>query len=168
MPRKTLTVVNPHDKKTEKYEGVTLEEILRKAGVPQGEALATPGNDDICAGRSRRRLSRGFRRWRLGFGIAESEVIVADTMDGAPLGHKLGPFRLVAPHEKTARTLGAHGEVPHCRPRHSSVENRLRSIPIEGDNFLGNACIADQEWRFIGATPSSFRTRSRRPEILSG
>jgi hypothetical protein len=26
--------------------------------------------------------------------------MVADTMDGAPLGEKLGPFRLVAPHEK--------------------------------------------------------------------
>ena len=42
MPRKTLTVVNPHDKKTEKYEGVALEEILHKAGVPQGEALRGP------------------------------------------------------------------------------------------------------------------------------
>src|SRR6266404_1063928 len=42
MPRKTLTVVHPHDKKTEKYEGVALEEILHKAGVPQGEALRGP------------------------------------------------------------------------------------------------------------------------------
>ena len=33
--------------------------------------------------------------------IIDSEVMVADTMDGAPLGDKLGPFfRLVAPHEK--------------------------------------------------------------------
>jgi hypothetical protein len=39
MPRKTLSVVNPHDKKTETYESVLLEELLRKAGVPQGEQL---------------------------------------------------------------------------------------------------------------------------------
>jgi DMSO/TMAO reductase YedYZ molybdopterin-dependent catalytic subunit len=32
MPRKTLTVVNPHDKKTEVYEGVAFEELLRRAG----------------------------------------------------------------------------------------------------------------------------------------
>src|SRR5258707_6518848 len=42
MPRKTLTIVNPHGKKTEKYEGVELQEILRRAGVPQGEALRGP------------------------------------------------------------------------------------------------------------------------------
>jgi DMSO/TMAO reductase YedYZ molybdopterin-dependent catalytic subunit len=42
MPRKTLTVVNPHDKRTEKYEGVALEEILHQARVPQGEALRGP------------------------------------------------------------------------------------------------------------------------------
>jgi hypothetical protein len=39
MPWKKLSVVNPHDKKTESYEGVLLEELLRKAGVPQGESL---------------------------------------------------------------------------------------------------------------------------------
>jgi len=35
MPRKTLTVANPHDKKTEVYEGVLVEELLKKAGVDQ-------------------------------------------------------------------------------------------------------------------------------------
>ena len=39
MPRKTLSVVNPHNKKTEIYEGVLLEELLRRAGVAQGEHL---------------------------------------------------------------------------------------------------------------------------------
>jgi DMSO/TMAO reductase YedYZ molybdopterin-dependent catalytic subunit len=34
MPRKTLSVVNPHEKKTEAYEGVLLEELLQRAGVP--------------------------------------------------------------------------------------------------------------------------------------
>jgi DMSO/TMAO reductase YedYZ molybdopterin-dependent catalytic subunit len=39
MPRKTLTVMNPHDKKKETYVGVLLEDLLAKAGVPQGEQL---------------------------------------------------------------------------------------------------------------------------------
>src|SRR5258708_8748780 len=39
MPRKKLTVVNPHDKKTQAYEGVLLVELLLKAGLPQGESL---------------------------------------------------------------------------------------------------------------------------------
>jgi hypothetical protein len=39
MPRKTLTVTNSHDKRTEVYEGVLVEELLKKAGVPQGGRL---------------------------------------------------------------------------------------------------------------------------------
>jgi hypothetical protein len=30
----------------------------------------------------------------------ESDVIVADTMNGAPLREKQGPFKMVAPHDK--------------------------------------------------------------------
>jgi DMSO/TMAO reductase YedYZ molybdopterin-dependent catalytic subunit len=41
-----------------------------------------------------------FSLAELDSGILESEVMVADTMDGAPIGPKQGPFRLVAPHEK--------------------------------------------------------------------
>ena len=39
MPRKTLKVLNPHEKKAEVYEGVPLQELLRRAGVPQGDGL---------------------------------------------------------------------------------------------------------------------------------
>jgi hypothetical protein len=42
MPRKTLSVVNPHTKKTEVFEGVFLEELLRLAAVPQGDKLRGP------------------------------------------------------------------------------------------------------------------------------
>ena len=100
MPRKTLTVVNPHDKKTEKYEGVAVEEILRKAGVPQGEALRGPAMTTYVLAEAADRYRVVFSLAELDSGIVDSEVIVADTMDGAPLGDKLGPLRLVAPHEK--------------------------------------------------------------------
>jgi DMSO/TMAO reductase YedYZ molybdopterin-dependent catalytic subunit len=100
MPRKTLTVVNPHDKKTEKYEGVAVEEILRKAGVPQGEALRGPTMTTYVLADAADGYRVVFSLAELDSGIVDSEVIVADTMDGAPLGDKLGPLRLVAPHEK--------------------------------------------------------------------
>lgn len=100
MPRKTLTVVNPHDKKTEKYEGVALEEILHKAGVSQGEALRGPAMTTYVLAEAADGYRVVFSLAELDSGIIDSEVIVADTMDGAPLGDKLGPFRLVAPHEK--------------------------------------------------------------------
>ena len=100
MPRTILKVTNPHEGKTEVYEGVALEELLRRAGVPQGSqlrgpAMATYVQADAADG------------YRVVFSIAEldadlqnSEVIVADTMDGGPLAEKIGPFRLVVPHDK--------------------------------------------------------------------
>ncbi len=100
MPRKKLTVVNPHDKKTEAYEGVLLEELLRKAGVPQGESLRGPLMATYVLAEAADGYRVVFSLGELDSGILDSEVIVADTMDGAPLGAKQGPFRLVAPHEK--------------------------------------------------------------------
>ena len=41
-----------------------------------------------------------FSLAELDSGVLESDVIVADTMDEVPIGGKLGPLRLVAPHEK--------------------------------------------------------------------
>lgn len=41
-----------------------------------------------------------FSLTELDSGILESEVIVANTMDGGPLGAKQGPLKLGAPHDK--------------------------------------------------------------------
>jgi DMSO/TMAO reductase YedYZ molybdopterin-dependent catalytic subunit len=100
MPRKTLTVVNPHDNKTETYEGVLLEELLRRAGAPQGEQLRGSSMAIYVIAEAEDAYRVVFSLAELDSGIIESEVIVADTMDGAPLAAKQGPFRLVAPHEK--------------------------------------------------------------------
>jgi DMSO/TMAO reductase YedYZ molybdopterin-dependent catalytic subunit len=100
MPRKTLRVDNPHSKKTEVYEGVLVEDLLQKAGVPQGEQLRGQAMATYV-------LVEAADNYRVLFSLAEfnssfqdSEIIVADTMDGAPIPGTLGPFRLVAPHEK--------------------------------------------------------------------
>jgi DMSO/TMAO reductase YedYZ molybdopterin-dependent catalytic subunit len=100
MPRKTLSVMNPHDKKKESYEGVLLEELLRRAGVPQGEQLRGPSMATYVIAAADDGYRVVFSLAELDSGILESEVLVADTMDGAPLPAQLGPFRLVAPHEK--------------------------------------------------------------------
>jgi DMSO/TMAO reductase YedYZ molybdopterin-dependent catalytic subunit len=100
MPRKTLSVVNPHEKKQEMYEGVLLEELLRRAAVPQGEQLRGASMASYVLAEAEDGYRVIFSLAELDSGILESDVIVADTMDGAPLGAKQGPFRLVAPHEK--------------------------------------------------------------------
>lgn len=100
MPRKSISVVNPHDKKKETYEGVLLEEILHRAGVPQGEQLRGRAMATYVIAEAEDGYRVVFSLAELDSGILESEVIVADTMDGAPLVAPQGPFRLVAPHEK--------------------------------------------------------------------
>lgn len=100
MPRKTLAVVNPHDKKKETYEGVLLEELLHRAGVPQGDQLRGPSMATYVIAEGQDGYRVVFSLAELDSGIVDSEIIVADTMDGAPLADKQGPFRLVAPHEK--------------------------------------------------------------------
>ncbi len=100
LPRKTLSVMNPHDKKTETYEGVLLEELLNRAGVPQGEKLRRASMATYLIAKAEDGYRVVFSLAELDSGILESEVIVADTMDGAPLPAKVGPFRLIASHEK--------------------------------------------------------------------
>jgi DMSO/TMAO reductase YedYZ molybdopterin-dependent catalytic subunit len=100
MPRKSISVVNPHAKKKETYEGVLLEEILHSAGVPQGEQLRGRAMATYVIAEAEDGYRVVFSLAELDSGILESEVMVADTMDGAPLVPQQGPFRLVAPHEK--------------------------------------------------------------------
>ena len=100
MPRKTLSVVNPHDKKKETYEGVLLEELLHRAGVPQGEQLRGSSMANYVIAEAEDGYRVVFSLAELDSGVLESEVIVADTIDGVPLSAQQGPFRLVAPHEK--------------------------------------------------------------------
>jgi DMSO/TMAO reductase YedYZ molybdopterin-dependent catalytic subunit len=100
MPRTTTRAVNSHEKKTETYEGVLLEELLRKAGAPHGEQLRGPLMTSYIVAEAEDGYRVVFALAELDSGFVDSQVLVADTMDGAPIGPKLGPFRLVAPHEK--------------------------------------------------------------------
>jgi DMSO/TMAO reductase YedYZ molybdopterin-dependent catalytic subunit len=100
MPRKTLSVLNPHDKKTENYEGVLVEELLKKAGVPQGENLRGASLAAYVLFEAEDGYRVVFSIAELDSGIADCGVMVADTLDGKALPAKVGPFRLVAPLEK--------------------------------------------------------------------
>jgi DMSO/TMAO reductase YedYZ molybdopterin-dependent catalytic subunit len=100
MPRTTLHVTNPHENKTETYEGVLLEELLRRAGVPPGDQLRGKRMTSCVIAEAEDGYQVVFSLAELDSGITNSEVLVADTVDGAPIDAKRGPFRLVAPHDK--------------------------------------------------------------------
>jgi len=79
---------------------VLLEELLQKAGVPHGEHLRGVAMSTYVIAEAEDGYRVVFSLAELNSGILDSDVIVADTVDGAPLGPKVGPLRLVAPHEK--------------------------------------------------------------------
>ena len=100
MPRTTLHVTNTREKKTETYEGVLLEELLRRAGASQGEKLRGPLMTSYVIAEAEDGYRVLFALAELDSAFLDSQVLVADTVDGAPIGPRQGPFRLVAPHEK--------------------------------------------------------------------
>jgi DMSO/TMAO reductase YedYZ molybdopterin-dependent catalytic subunit len=100
FPRKTLKVMNEHTGKEETYQGVPLAEILKRAGVPQGSALRGAALATYVRAEGEDGYSVLFSLAELDAGIQDSDVLVADTMDGGPIPDKLGPLRLIAPHEK--------------------------------------------------------------------
>jgi hypothetical protein len=48
IPHKTVKVLNNHNQKTEGYEGVPLEGLLLRAGVPRGEGLRGAAMISTC------------------------------------------------------------------------------------------------------------------------
>jgi DMSO/TMAO reductase YedYZ molybdopterin-dependent catalytic subunit len=100
FPRKTVTVMNEHTGKQETYQGVPLAELLKRAGVPQGSALRGPALATYVLAEGEDGYTVAFSLAELDSGILDADVLVADTVDGRPIPDKLGPLRLVAPHEK--------------------------------------------------------------------
>ncbi len=100
MPRKTLRIENTRAKKTDVYEGVPLEALLQKAGVPQGEQIRGAAMTTYVLIEAADDYRVIFSLAEIDSGFQDSEILLADTLDGAPLAPDQGPFKLVAPHEK--------------------------------------------------------------------
>ena len=100
MPRNPLAVMNSHNGKQETYEGVPLAELWKRAGLPQGEKLRGAAMTTYVIAEGADGYGALFAAAELDSSFQDSDVIVADTMDGAPLGSGEGPLKLVAPHDK--------------------------------------------------------------------
>src|SRR5262245_18238399 len=99
MPVVTLRATD-HDGATHNYEGVPVNEILKKAEVPQGEALRGDALQ-LCA------VVSATDGYQAVFALAEldplftdSQVLLSFRRDGAELDANSGPLRLVVPGEK--------------------------------------------------------------------
>jgi len=96
----TKVTANDHDGKTANYEGVLLSEILRRAGVPQGEALRGDALSLCVLVKAADGYQVTFAPAELDPLFTERKVLLAYRRDGASLDAKAGPLRLVIPEEK--------------------------------------------------------------------
>jgi hypothetical protein len=99
MPR-TAVSGKTHDGKEHLFEGVAMDILLRRAGLPQGEDLRGP----MLA---RYLVVTAHDGYRAVFSLAEfdpaftdNRAILADKMDAEPLSAHDGPLRLVLRWEK--------------------------------------------------------------------
>jgi len=100
MPRQTVKVFNPHEKKEEIYEGVAVRELLRRAGIPQNDKLRGAAMTMYVVAEASDGYRVVYSLAELDSDFQDSEVMVADILNGSPLGEKQGPFKMVAPHDK--------------------------------------------------------------------
>ena len=100
LPRQSLTVMNEHEKRDETYQGVPVAEILKRAGVPQGSGLRGPALAMYVRAEGADGYAVVFALAELDSSVQDSGVLVADTLNGQVMTDKLGPLRLVVPHDK--------------------------------------------------------------------
>lgn len=82
------------------YEGVTVCELLTRAGIPSGEALRGTelAKTVIVAGADGYRAAFGIAEFDPGF--TDRLAILADWKDGTPLTGNAAPFQLILTGEK--------------------------------------------------------------------
>ena len=99
MPRTTVSG-KTHDGKEHAFEGVAMAELLRRAGLPQGENVRGPMLARYIVVSARDGYRAVFSVPEFDPAFTGNRAILADKMDGQPLSDHDGPLRLVLPAEK--------------------------------------------------------------------
>jgi DMSO/TMAO reductase YedYZ molybdopterin-dependent catalytic subunit len=99
MPRETVSLPAPDGTKIV-YEGVTLFEVMRKAGAPLGKELRGKALASYVLAKAHDGYQVTFTLGELDPQFGNESILLADKRDGKPLPDKQGPFRLVCPNDK--------------------------------------------------------------------
>jgi len=95
MPRETATLVDEKTNRRVPYEGVPLEAILKKAGLPLGKDLRGKALAIYVLAEAKDGYQVVFSLGELDPSLSGARAIVADRREGQPLGDYEGPLRLV-------------------------------------------------------------------------
>lgn len=98
MPRQTVKVPNPNGGQFT-YEGVSLFEILKRAGAPNGSTLRGKALASYVLAKASDGYQVAFTLGEIDPSFGNTPILVADRRDGAPLAGNQGTLRLVAPND---------------------------------------------------------------------
>jgi DMSO/TMAO reductase YedYZ molybdopterin-dependent catalytic subunit len=98
MTRKSV-IIDEDGKKTT-FEGVLLGDVLARAGAPLGRELSGKAVASYLLASASDGYQAVFALAEADPAFSDSDLIIADTVDGKPLFDYQGPMRLVAPHDK--------------------------------------------------------------------
>lgn len=98
MPRASVKTTSNGMETT--YEGVWLYEVLKRAGVPQGEALRGKALASYVLAEAQDGYQVVFSLGELDPAFIDNEILLADTANGKALFGAQGRFRLVVPKDK--------------------------------------------------------------------
>jgi DMSO/TMAO reductase YedYZ molybdopterin-dependent catalytic subunit len=98
MPRATLRAMSNGMETA--YEGVWLHEVLKRAGVPQGDALRGKALAGYVLAEAQDGYQVVFSLAELDPSFIDNEILLADTANGKPMSSDQGRFRLVVPKDK--------------------------------------------------------------------
>jgi DMSO/TMAO reductase YedYZ molybdopterin-dependent catalytic subunit len=99
FPQVELRAVDSHGKGG-LFRGVELVELLHRAGAASGEALRGSHLRDVVRVECADGYVIAFTLAELDPAMGARRVLLADTLDGKPLGPEQGPWRLVVPEDK--------------------------------------------------------------------
>jgi DMSO/TMAO reductase YedYZ molybdopterin-dependent catalytic subunit len=99
LPRKTVKAKG-HDGVDSQFEGVTLIEILTKAGVPTGKDLRGPAMALYVVIEASDGYRAVFALAELDSAFTDRAIILAERRDGKPLLATQGPLQVIVPGEK--------------------------------------------------------------------
>ena len=101
LPRETVKLAG---RKT--YEGPVLSYVLREAGAPGGAKLHGPVMRTYVVVRAKDGFAAVFSLAETDADFSGGLAILADTVDGAPISERDGPYRLVVEGDKkTSRSV---------------------------------------------------------------
>ena len=100
MARLAVDVRKPHSEAPEHCEGVRLSDLWAKAGVGLGEKLRGRALASYVVAQASDGYQVVYSIAEIDPAMNDNRIILADTMNGKPLGEHDGPFKIVAPGKK--------------------------------------------------------------------